>query len=54
MLAGMEAAAWVMSHIVPTLPGMQFFATYAAMMLGMSVGMVSVCASLQQLRKEHV
>lgn len=52
MLIGMEIAAWIMSHILPMEPGMLFFATYGAMMLGMSTGMVSVCAFFQRLGEE--
>lgn len=52
MLIGMEAAAWIMSHVSPAQPGLLFFATYGAMMLGMSAGMVSACTSLQRLKEE--
>lgn len=52
MLLGMEAAAWIMSHLSTALPGIRFFATYAAMMLGMAAGMVAVCSSIQRFRGE--
>lgn len=50
MLAGMEAAAGVMALIPVDAPQGAFFATYAAMMLGMCIGMIGACGLWQRWR----
>lgn len=50
MLLGMEAAAWLMSRVPVAFPQAVFFATYAAMMFGMGLGMVAGCGLWQRWR----
>ncbi len=50
MLAGMEGAAWLMSFVPVTAASAVFFATYAAMMFGMSIGMVVACEAWRKVR----
>jgi len=52
MLAGMEAASWLMAQIPVIRPQAVFFATYAAMMFGMCLGMVAACGAWQGWRRK--
>ncbi len=52
MLAGMEAASWLMAQLPVIRPQAVFFATYAAMMFGMCLGMVAACGAWQGWRKD--
>ncbi|TSA31476.1 MAG: cation-translocating P-type ATPase [Verrucomicrobiaceae bacterium] len=51
MLAGMEAASWLMAQIPVIRPQAVFFATYSAMMFGMCLGMVAACGAWQGWRR---
>lgn len=49
MLLGMDLAAGGMSFLPVSAPSAHFFATYAAMMFGMSIGMVLGCEAWKRL-----
>lgn len=51
MLLGMEAAAWLMAQLPMNLPQAGFFATYAAMMFGMCLGMMAACGAWRRWRR---
>ncbi len=52
MLAGMEAASWLMSFVPMVRPQAIFFATYAAMIFGMCLGMVAACGGWRKWKGE--
>jgi len=51
MLVGMELAAGIMAQVPVEFPQAGFFATYAAMMFGMCLGMVAACGAWQGWRR---
>ena len=51
MLVGMEVAAGIMAQVPVKFPQAGFFATYAAMMLGMCLGMIAACGAWQGWRR---
>ena len=51
MIVGMKAAVWLASHLSNSLPQLNFFATYAAMALGMCVGMTLACGAWRKLSR---
>ncbi len=53
MLVGMEAAAWLMTLIPMTMPHVNFFGTYGAMMFGMCLGMILACGTWQNWRAKN-
>lgn len=52
MFAGMQAAVWIMGLAVPSNPQVHFMATYAAMLFGMTGGMLVACALLRIVLKD--